>query len=130
MWGQIRIFAGNLFWLSNILALSVPSEGYSRNASCTINLIFTFAWVHHIIKSIRVSMLRIAYVVVKPTTIRSRPGLSLERLFEHSQIYFMHDAIQHVCKYAQYLNTCTINLIFTFAWVHHIIKSIRVSMLR
>jgi hypothetical protein len=27
---------------SNILALSVPDEGYSRNGSCTLNLIFHF----------------------------------------------------------------------------------------
>ena len=31
-----------IIWLSNILALSVPDEGYSRNASCAINLISTF----------------------------------------------------------------------------------------
>jgi hypothetical protein len=29
----------HLVWFSNILALSVPDEGYSRNASCTLNLI-------------------------------------------------------------------------------------------
>jgi len=28
--------------LSNILALSVPDEGYSRNVSCALNLISTF----------------------------------------------------------------------------------------
>jgi hypothetical protein len=28
----------NFIWLSNILSLSVPDEGYSRNASCTLNL--------------------------------------------------------------------------------------------
>jgi hypothetical protein len=28
-----------LVWFSNIVALSVPDEGYSRNASCTLNLI-------------------------------------------------------------------------------------------
>jgi len=26
-----------LFWFSNILALSVPEEGYYRNMSCTLN---------------------------------------------------------------------------------------------
>jgi hypothetical protein len=31
-----------LFWLCNLSILSVPDEGYSRNASCTLNLIFTF----------------------------------------------------------------------------------------
>ena len=30
------------FWLLNILALSVPNEGYSRNASFALSLIFTF----------------------------------------------------------------------------------------
>jgi hypothetical protein len=29
-------------WLSNILALSVHNEGYSRNGSCALNLISTF----------------------------------------------------------------------------------------
>ena len=31
-----------IIWLSNILALSVPHEGYSRSASCALNLISTF----------------------------------------------------------------------------------------
>ena len=30
-----------IIWLSNILALGVPDEGYSRNASCALNLIST-----------------------------------------------------------------------------------------
>ena len=47
-----------IIWFSNLSTLSVPDEGYSRNVSCAINLIFTFSLVHHIIKSIRVSMLR------------------------------------------------------------------------
>jgi hypothetical protein len=29
-------------WLSNILALSVPDKGYSRNVPCALNLISTF----------------------------------------------------------------------------------------
>jgi hypothetical protein len=29
-------------WLTNIFALSVPGEGYSRNAHCALNLISTF----------------------------------------------------------------------------------------
>ena len=29
-------------WLSNMLALSVPDKGYSRNVSCALNLISTF----------------------------------------------------------------------------------------
>jgi len=28
--------------LSNLVLLSIPDEGYSRNASCTLNLLFTF----------------------------------------------------------------------------------------
>ena len=31
-----------IIWLSNLSTLSVPDEGYSRNASCALNLIFTF----------------------------------------------------------------------------------------
>jgi hypothetical protein len=31
-------------WLSNILALSVPGEGYSSNASCALHLISTFSF--------------------------------------------------------------------------------------
>ena len=31
-----------IIWLSNILALSVPHEGYSRSSSCALNLISTF----------------------------------------------------------------------------------------
>ena len=31
-----------IIWISNILALTVPDEGYSRNASCALNLISTF----------------------------------------------------------------------------------------
>ena len=33
---------------SNILTLSVPDEGYSRNASCALNLISTFIWVTNV----------------------------------------------------------------------------------
>ena len=33
-------------WLSNISMLSVPDEGYSRNASCALNLISTFLFDH------------------------------------------------------------------------------------
>jgi len=29
-------------WVSNLSILSVPDEGYSRNASCALNLISTF----------------------------------------------------------------------------------------
>jgi hypothetical protein len=32
-----------LIWLSNLLILSVPGEGYSRNVSCAHNLIYTFS---------------------------------------------------------------------------------------
>ena len=36
-----------IIWLSNILALGVPDEGYSRNVPCALNLIFTFInWTH------------------------------------------------------------------------------------
>ena len=31
-----------IIWLSNILALSVPDKGYFKNASCALNLTFTF----------------------------------------------------------------------------------------
>ena len=31
---------------SNLLILSVPDEGYSRNASCALNLISTFLFVY------------------------------------------------------------------------------------
>ena len=31
-----------IIWLSNILALNIPDEGYSRNASYALNLISTF----------------------------------------------------------------------------------------
>ena len=31
-----------IIWFSNLLILSVPDEGYSRNASCALNLISTF----------------------------------------------------------------------------------------
>jgi len=34
-------------WLSNIAILSVPDEGYSRIASCALNLISTFSLLHH-----------------------------------------------------------------------------------
>jgi hypothetical protein len=33
-------------WLSNLSMLSVPDEGYSRNALCTLNLISTFFYYH------------------------------------------------------------------------------------
>ena len=33
-------------WLSNILALSVPEEGYRRHASSGLNLISTFLFMH------------------------------------------------------------------------------------
>jgi hypothetical protein len=32
-----------IIWLSNLSTLSVPDEGYSRNASCALNLISTFS---------------------------------------------------------------------------------------
>jgi hypothetical protein len=31
-----------MFWLSIIVALSVPDEGYSRNVSCALKLISTY----------------------------------------------------------------------------------------
>ena len=31
-------------WFSQSLAFSVPDEGYSRNASCALNLIFSFSF--------------------------------------------------------------------------------------
>jgi len=31
-----------IIWLSNLSILSVPYEGYSRNASCALNKIYTF----------------------------------------------------------------------------------------
>ena len=34
------------YWLSNLSILSVPDEGYSRNASCSLNLISTFSLLH------------------------------------------------------------------------------------
>jgi hypothetical protein len=33
-------------WLSNLSILSVPDEGYSRNALCTLNLMSTFYYYH------------------------------------------------------------------------------------
>ena len=32
----------SIIWISNILALSVDDEGYSRNASCALSIISTF----------------------------------------------------------------------------------------
>ena len=32
----------SIIWISNILALSVDDEGYSRNASCALRIISTF----------------------------------------------------------------------------------------
>ena len=32
-----------IFWLSNISTLSVPDEGYYRNAPCALHLISTFS---------------------------------------------------------------------------------------
>jgi hypothetical protein len=37
-----------IIWLSNIFALSVPDEGYSRNASWALNLISTFLFQRYI----------------------------------------------------------------------------------
>ena len=34
------------YWLSNLSILNVPDEGYSRNASCILNLISTFLLLH------------------------------------------------------------------------------------
>jgi hypothetical protein len=31
-----------MIWISNLPILSVPAEGYSRYATCALNLIFTF----------------------------------------------------------------------------------------
>ena len=31
-----------IIWLSNLLILSVPDEGYSRNVPCALNLMSTF----------------------------------------------------------------------------------------
>jgi len=36
-----------LLLLSNLLTLSIPDEGYSRNVSCALNLISTFL-LHHV----------------------------------------------------------------------------------
>ena len=37
-----------IIWLSNISILSVPDEGYSRNESCALSLIFTFLLLVHV----------------------------------------------------------------------------------
>jgi len=34
-----------IIWLSNILALSVPDEGYSGNVSCALNLLSAFLFL-------------------------------------------------------------------------------------
>jgi hypothetical protein len=31
-----------IIWFSNLSTLSIPDEGYSRNVSCALNLIFIF----------------------------------------------------------------------------------------
>jgi hypothetical protein len=41
-WGFLALRDFKIIWLSNILALSVPDEGYSRNAPYALNLISTF----------------------------------------------------------------------------------------
>jgi hypothetical protein len=41
------LLAQNDSSLSNILALSVPDEGYSSNVSCAINLIFLRFYYYH-----------------------------------------------------------------------------------
>ena len=41
---EITLFNTN--GLSNLLILSIPDEGYSRNAPCALNLISTFSSVH------------------------------------------------------------------------------------
>ena len=38
---DIYVFGG-ITWISNIMALSVPAESYSRNASCALNCMSTF----------------------------------------------------------------------------------------
>jgi hypothetical protein len=35
----------SIIWLSNLSMLSVHDEGYSRNASCALNLISTFLFL-------------------------------------------------------------------------------------
>ena len=39
---DVRMFFKSTKNFTNILALRVPDEGYSRNASCALNLISTF----------------------------------------------------------------------------------------
>ena len=39
---SVAYYLSCLFWFSNILTISVPDEGYSRNTSCAINLLSTF----------------------------------------------------------------------------------------
>ena len=44
--GPLGLLLPKTIWLSNILALSVHNEGYSRNVSCALNLISTFLLLH------------------------------------------------------------------------------------
>jgi hypothetical protein len=44
-----------IIWISDLSALSVPDEGYSRNASCALNLIFTFLFIYTLEKTRKVS---------------------------------------------------------------------------
>ena len=47
--GPLCLLANNeykIIWLSNILALRLPNEGYSSNALCALNLISTFLLQH------------------------------------------------------------------------------------
>ena len=39
---DILFFNKKIIWLSNLFNMSVPDEGYSKNASCAKNLISTF----------------------------------------------------------------------------------------
>ena len=44
---DIKSVSTNLIiWFSNILALSVPEDGYSRYATCALNLISTFLLIN------------------------------------------------------------------------------------
>jgi hypothetical protein len=52
-------------WLSNISMLSVPDEGYSRNASCALNLISTFLFDHsHLVTAACLSLYGIVYYFI------------------------------------------------------------------
>ena len=83
--GLLAPKAFEIIWFSNLSTLSVPDEGYSRNASCALNLIYTFLlyklWLQWMIASVIRGIQLILLEVINRNTFHNKILYSRKMIF-------------------------------------------------